>query len=679
MLILYAVTALIGALFLLQCAVVGGAVLQGLRVNLKVRGLDGFFAICLGMLLNMATLFLLGIAGRFEGKSIAVAALALLVSSLYLLRRIAGPNTLSSTDGLFAATKHRLPLRGNTEKMFDVATLAVFFLLAVSVSMHPPGHWDDTMYQLPLARSYVEHQAIVLNEYLRFPLFPQNFNLLFGLGMLLGDALQPWLPLAGEAATAGVEGVKGSGPLWQFGASEIFAQTFATLPLFVMVLGFWAASRHYLGSGVPGLLAGLLLFAIGPVKSTLGFAYIDNGLAMFCWAAALMVAAAARTWNPFRRAAATNARDPARSTTVEHPGELSDRSTAAALFAAGLLAGAACGTKYFGMVFAFLLGFIVAATAWISSARRWAPVWRLTTVYVLGTVIAGGWWYVRSYLVSGDPAHPAGAAIFGFFLWNEGDLALQNAEQAMHGVARNPLMWPAALLEAGVLPWLPAFVGLFLRRVPPAIRVLQVAFVAYMLFWFFVTQVPRYLAPVYGLGCFLSMHAMYVARRWASRRVGWLSMRHASLVVLTVVTIYAGERSAKYVRESARAEQVLATSSGYALYQTANTFIPEYGDRLVQVGFENGVYFFNGTVIGDHFGPGRYRDILGCEQRPCAVSPERLQSVMARHDARMVLLSRGYAIDLEKMALPLNGWSLLAENEEGVLLALPHAAPKNHQ
>src|SRR5690606_19440635 len=146
---------------------------------------------------------------------------------------------------------------------------------------------------------------------------------------------------------------------------------------------------------------------------------------------------------------------------------LSDRSTAAALFAAGLLAGAACGTKYFGMVFAFLLGFIVAATAWFSSGRSWAPGWRLTTAYVLGTVIAGSWWYVRSYLVSGDPAQPAGAAIFGFFLWNEGDLALQNAEQAMHGVARNPLMWPAALLEAGVLPWLPAFAGLFLRRVQP--------------------------------------------------------------------------------------------------------------------------------------------------------------------------------------------------------------------
>src|SRR5690606_17259283 len=293
-----------------------------------------------------------------------------------------------------------------------------------------------------------------------------------------------------------------------------FAQTFATLPLFVMVLGFRAASRHYLGSAVPGLLSGLLLFAIGPVKSTLGFAYIDNGLAMFCWAAALMAAAAASTRDSPGRTAAASAGDPARGVNVGHPADLPDRSTAAAFFAAGLLAGAACGSKYFGVVFAFLLGVIVVASAWINSGRELAPLLRLSTPYVMGTVIAGSWWYVRSYLVSGDPAHPAGAAIFGFFLWNEGDLALQNAEQAMHGVARNPLMWPAALLEAGVLPWLPAFAGLFLRRVSPAIRVLQAAFVAYMLCWFFVTQVPRDLARVHGRGCFVSMHAMYIAWRW---------------------------------------------------------------------------------------------------------------------------------------------------------------------
>src|SRR5690606_29432567 len=130
-------------------------------------------------------------------------------------------------------------------------------------------------------------------------------------------------------------------------------------------------------------------------------------------------------------------------------------------------------------------------------------------------------------------------------------------------------------------------------------------------------------------------------------------------------TIYAGERSAKYVRESIRAELVLSTSSGYALYQTANTFIPEYGDRLVQVGFENGVYFFNGTVIGDHFGPGRYRDILGCSLPGCRVSPDRIKRAFARYGARMMLLSRD-KIDQAEFPEVAQRWQVLAADQYGI-------------
>ena len=35
-------------------------------------------------------------------------------------------------------------------------------------------------------------------------------------------------------------------------------------------------------------------------------------------------------------------------------------------------------------------------------------------------------------------------------------------------------------------------------------------------------------------------------------------------------------------------------------------FAARFGDRLVQVGFENRFYFFRGTLVGDWFGPGRY-------------------------------------------------------------------------
>jgi len=787
--IFLAATAL-AALFLLHCAVVGAAALCGLRgigrrmaaifsVNRSLersalpamvrerggeegsgeaassadacgrgRGIEEgtgrgsaalalFFSICLGMLVNMAGLFALGLAGRLHLAAVGTLALVLLLAGLAVWAfgpRIAGPGGSATAQTRVQAEAWpagRASLRAQRGVQADAqagrrgaiardgvsaaaggwasrsgaawlqwAVLGVIFLLAVAVSLHPPGHWDDTMYQLPLARHYVEQQAIALQEYLRFPLFPQNLNLLFALGIMVGDALPAgfggvWSDAAAytdaASATAGATATASASTgaqaaLWRFGAPEVFAQVFATLPLFVMALGLWGASQRYLGSGIPGLLAGLSLFMIGPVKSTLGFAYIDNGLALFCWATALAVAVMAEPvagsirphspdggllWSPMTSNACTAARANAQAVR-------SHEDWPFLVLLAGLMAGAACGTKYFGVVFAAWAGVVIAA---LMLFRHRLITVAAAALYTLGILLAGSAWYIRSYLISGDPAHPAGAPVFGFFLWNEGDLAFQYAEQAVHGVGGNPLMLPAALLEAGVLLWLPAFAGLFLKRVPPPVRALQALFIGYMLFWFFVSQVPRYLGPAYGLGGFLAFHALYRAGRWAMLR--WQTgirpfKRRASsaggvaALVLVLAIAYAADRGVKYAGEYRRAEQVLATHSGYALYQQANAHSQRYGARLAQVGFEDGIYFFRGTVIGDWFGPGRYRDILECGEPPCPLPPPASLAVtLRRHGARMLLLNRQQVVDLDESALRAAGWRVLAQNEKGVLLAAP--------
>src|SRR5690606_23112740 len=123
-------------------------------------------------------------------------------------------------------------------------------------------------------------------------------------------------------------------------------------------------------------------------------------------------------------------------------------------------------------------------------------------------------------------------------------------------------------------------------------------------------------------------------------------------------------------------EEVLATNSGYALYQHANAYRAEYGDRLVQVGFENGVYFFRGTVIGDWFGPGRYRDLLGCESLPCTKSKgEILKQALHRHDAHMIMVSQDHVPSLEHVEMEREGWVVLAVSESGVLLGLSDGHP----
>lgn len=708
---------LISIAFILHCAVVGGGLMRAVACTSDKAFMPGhstaFFTICVGMLLNMLTLAGLGMMGWLT--PLAVASFGGLLLAVGLMGHLAAAKRATrtpTTSGAATAERmgehmggsrkpqlHYFPrnlLPGRRELLPEYAALGVIFLLCIAVSLHPPGHWDDTMYQLPIARHYLGHGAIVLNEYLRFPLFPQHGNMLFSLGMMLGEGMQPWI---GSPADDG---------LWHFGLAEILAQTFATLPLFVIALGLWSASHRYLDSGIPGLLAGLLLFMIGPVKSTLGFAYVDNALALYCWAAALAIAVVMDRPRSDQMAAMWQ-----------------KRLCRFHWALAGLLAGAACGIKYFGVVYAAGLGVLVMTAAWLhtgrsssesgawarasdpfrkSAASRFAASLHAAVVYGVAVVFAGSLWYVRNYVVSGDPAHPAGASVFGYFLWDEVDLAGQHAEQASYGVGRNPVRLPAAMLAAGVLPWLPALAGLFLRRVSAGIRVLQAVFIGYLFFWFFVTQVPRYLAPIYGVGCFLSLHFLWEAARWctarlrhsgitaAARRIlgpamdGRASTRGysastgkgvnctgsgpAAMLVLAACVLYLADRGLKHGREFMNAEAVLATRPGYSLYQQANRNADAFGHRLVQVGFENGIYFFNGTVIGDWFGPGRYRGLLECDATPCPLPPsERLRDALRRHDACMLMLNRELVKHLDEDALRAQGWQVLASEAHGVLLA----------
>ena len=199
----------------------------------------------------------------------------------------------------------------------------------------------------------------MLQEYLRFPLFPQNLNLLFGLGLLLGDAVSPSSALGNSV-------------------HEVFAQV---LPPCRCSSWRWGCGRPRgelaYGSGLPGVAA-IMLFAIQPVKSTLGFAYVDNGLALFCFAASLAVAVMAAGMMAGRRAHGqdagmmtgrrTHGQDPGTTSAELESVHLASANSASATTCprqlplaalASILASAACGIKYFGVVFAAVLFLVI--------------------------------------------------------------------------------------------------------------------------------------------------------------------------------------------------------------------------------------------------------------------------------------------------------------------------------
>ncbi len=577
------------------CGLSGYACLRYLNQDKSLNPcLQLFFALSLGLLLVCTSLFVLGLVHAFSPSAILLTGALECCVAIWVLRRAARDKRLSHLLAPAPA---------------DCAIALTLFVCCVFACLHAPGYWDDTMYHLPLARDYIQHQGFELNPFLRFPLFPQHIDLLFGLGLMF--------------------------------SGELGAQFMATLPLFIMSIGILGFVHQQGLHRLLAVLAITTLLSIDPVRSTLGYAYIDNGLGLFCWACTL----ALLQWS-------------------SKAGEKASRHW---LFVAGLFAGAAAASKFFGLVFASLgVLYIARQTRTLSALFP----------YVLGSALIGCGWYLRSYLLSGDPIHPAGGGYFGFYLWDAIDLITQKREQASFGVPLRSYDIFGALKAAGALSLSISLATFFIPNVSPAMRGLRFFLFTYLLFWFCVTQVDRYLAPVYASASLLAWYAIsrieLVQNAAARLQNSWPRAFQMALVAL-IVFLLGGQLTRQFKHaelSTAQWQAKLESRSGYALLTKANALIPQFGPRIVQIGYENAQYFFKGQAIGDWFGPGRYRDMLSCNQERCPVNgPEQLIEQLKKFDARMLVIStkRFPVPDLDAFK---QHFELVMQNQDGVLLVL---------
>ena len=525
------------------------------------------------------------------GLSVIITILvALGLMKLFSLWAVVG--TLSMTIAL--AGIQLFGTRKNVSWKDCAQPLAVLFMLlcfGISVSVHPVGLWDDTMYHLPLARYYLEQAGFACADTLRFPLFPQNIDVLFGLGFLLYGANNAY--------------------------GELFVQLLASFPLLLTMFGLIAASSRYAGTTCPGFLGAVVLLFLNPITNTLGFAYIDYGMMLFCWSAVLCLALSIDT--------------------------IEDPKRCCLLILAGLFSGMAIGTKYFGLVF---IGF--SGLFYLCLTRNL----RSTFLYGIVTLMAGSWWYIRAWLISGDPVHPAGGQYFGYFLWDAQDLLLQTVEQGMHGVEKNLVnIWPA-LQKAGVgILAMTPLVAFRWKSMSTGMRLIALSSLSYFFFWFFVTQVERYIQPALPPLLFLIVYSAWtLVVRYKELPTGY---RTVTILLFAMSLIYSGQERKKYFDNW---EKYQYPKENISLMNRANELSSQYGGKLLQLGFENMIYYFHGTACGDHFGLFRYRDFLENPlltghnfpiknytdylSQTSLISPEKMFDTMKKQNCKMLIINR---------------------------------------
>lgn len=71
-----------------------------------------------------------------------------------------------------------------------LALIGVALLPTFIAPLAPPKEWDELMYHLPHANQWAQTGKLSVNEWLRYPWFPYNFNLLYSAALILrGDIL----------------------------------------------------------------------------------------------------------------------------------------------------------------------------------------------------------------------------------------------------------------------------------------------------------------------------------------------------------------------------------------------------------------------------------------------------------------------------------------------------------
>ncbi|MEO7243226.1 MAG: hypothetical protein ABIW85_09975 [Variovorax sp.] len=504
-------------------------------------------------------------------------------------RRWSGEQALSHgtaatpTPPAFATGFRTLP---RTER-FALVVLALIALPTLLAPLAPPFAFDEVMYHLPYAREVAESGRLGIYEWLRYPWFPYNVDLLYAAALMWTD--------------------------------DVFTHLVNALCGWLSVWIIYRLALRHVGRMV-ACIGACIWLALGDFSD----AYIDMGVALF-----LVCACAALWW--WREAVAPAVRTPPLPTAMTQAASTqglpitahtantagtainATREAPRWLWLAAFFIGLAVGSKYQALSFLPIFGLFV-----LRRERR-LGVWAVALLCFLLPCI---YWYARNALQTGDPFNPIGGPLFGYTNWNAADHRQQLADVRDHANFPNVWFWPALLA-----PLHPAW-----RRVPAARA--AIVFCGYALaVWLVTSRYPRYLVPAFpmlALVAALGWHWLFgrvvVAGQRALAHVPGNSgnsgnpvlraplLRRAAvgglLAVLVAVSLMHVLRQVRMISPTDASRQMFLTQHvpGYRVLHWLQQN-PQAG-RLYQVMLSDAIYHAPKAAYGDVFGPWRYADFF---------------------------------------------------------------------
>lgn len=258
---------------------------------------------------------------------------------------------------------------------------------------------------------------------------------------------------------------------------------------------------------------------------------------------------------------------------------------------AGLALGLAIGTKYHGLIFAPVFVLAAALLADGPARRR-----GLAVASFLALAAVGLPWYVRNWIVAGNPVYPLAAGTFGgkyLDAASRSDLQQSLGVYGLPGIWRLPFFPLEFLLHTGRYErgysFSPALFAL-----PPAavvlgartLRLLGLGIVVYVVLWWeAMHQITRYLLPVLPFAAVLAGWA--AVELWQARPLGrsyLIAVAAISMVPLVVITgLFAWRIAPGALGLESEGTYVQRLTGTYEAFRWLDRRLPQHGRVLVGI------------------------------------------------------------------------------------------------
>lgn len=328
-----------------------------------------------------------------------------------------------------------------------------------------------------------------------------------------------------------------------------------------------------------------------------------------------------------------------------------DRKTLWLLVISAINFGMAIGAKYIICVFAIPVALYICIQERRSSMR---PL----LVFAAWGAIFGLYWYIRNFILTGNPVHPFATGLFGFYDWNEADMISQMQALSVERIPRNLLgillmPWYAYLDEAlnvqhiFYIICLLYFVTFFSWLAPRKINYLLLFSWIYVISWVYGSQDPRHIQPIIPLVCIHSgylikifIDKLYLLLKKYSEKISGILATCFSCFCITIVFFYSGFYVQQLLpriyyeplEKTEANEMYLRGNPTYDLMEQAN-IIFNPNDTVYEFFNRDGRWFFKGNLVGNQYGANGYARILEEAVNDNGLpgySPKNLQRVLEK-------------------------------------------------